>query len=297
MANAAYYSSSYGDVRLFLSAITTDRTRTQVVHELSSGDEHVVQDRGRAPLRTRCTVLFARMREDDLEPLERCRRLQEIVDDQPRIFRHPTSGSYLARIGAFSEQIDSSGQITAELEVIQVAPIEAVAGAGAGALTATGEGAVDAAADALSAELAELDMESPLLEQTKAAVDGWTEDEQVDTRRVLTEVGSLTASLGALAATLEQDIGLWPAYCRTVLLAEAVRAAGDAATSDTAQTFVVHIAAPVALRAVLASVYSADECDARFQQAMALNDIDTPAWLEPGTELLLPQLTAETRRG
>lgn len=295
MPDAVWYKSSFGELRLWLSRISTDRSRTLVVHELSAGDDHVVEDRGRGPVRARCTVLFARMAGDDLDPLERCRRLQAIVDDRPRIFSHPTSGSYLARIGPFTEEVDDTGVITAEIEVVQVAPAEAVATAGAGTIPVTGAGAVSAAADALTAELADVGMTSSLPDDVTSAVDDWTSGDTVNPRQVLTELGSLTSQLGNLADALEGDLGLWAAFKATILLAEAARAAADAATSDTAQTFVVLISAPVALRALLASIYPADEVDDRYVQAMALNDIASPAWLEPGSELLLPQLAAVAR--
>lgn len=292
-----FYESSFGGLRLFLSRISTDRSRTQVVHELSSGSEHVVQDRGAVILRARCTVMFDRMRDDNIAPLDRCRRLQALVDDKPRMFSHPTSGSYLARIGPFTEDIDVNGVITAELEVVQVAAIEAVAPAGAGTIPATGEGAVTAAADTLTAELEGLGLDSPLPDDAKTAVASWNAGETVNTREVLTQVGSLTSQLGTQADSFDSDIGFWPAFKATVMLSEAVRAAADSATSDTAQTFVIRIASPVALRAVLASTYGAEEADSRYDQALALNDIASPAWLEPGTELVLPQIVAQARSG
>lgn len=297
MPDATWYKSSFGDLRLWLSRISTDRSRDLVVHSPSAGADHVVQDRGPNVVRARCTVLFARMAGDDLDPIERCRRLQAIVDDRPRIFSHPTSGSYLARIGPFTEEVDEFGVITAEIEVVQVAPAEALSPAGAGAIPATGAGAVSAAADALTGELTDVGMTSSLPNKATTAVDGWSSTDTVNPRQVLTELGSITAELGDLADTLEVDLGLWAAFKATILLAEAVRSAADAATSDTAQTFVVLISAPVALRALLGAIYPADEVDDRYAQAMALNDILTPAWLEPGTELLLPQLAAVARIG
>jgi hypothetical protein len=291
-----FYESAYGDVRLFLTKISTDRSRDLVVHPLSTGNEYVVQDRGTtAGQRARCTVLFARMPGDELSPLERCRRLQAVVDDKPRIFRHPSSGSYLARIGPFTEDIDEHGIITAELEVVRIAPIAAVSDAGAGTIPATGEGAVDAAADELAAELADVDIDSLLPLEAKAAVTDWTSTDKVDTRKVLTQVGSLTAKAGAQADALEGDIGLWQAFKSTVLLAQSIRDAAEAATSGSLSTFLLRIASPVALRAVLASVYGADEADARYDEVLALNDLVSPAWIDPGTDLVMPQLTSLAR--
>lgn len=297
MAEVAFYKSSFGDLRLWLTRLSTDRSRNQVVHELSSGDEHVVQDRGRGVVRARCSVLFARMAGDSLSPLERLQALQAIIDDKPRIFSHPTSGSYLARVGPFTEEVDERGVITAEIEVIRVAPIEAVSPAGAGTISIAGSGAVKAAADELRAQLGDINVPSTLPDDAAAAVDSWSETDTVNPRQVLTEVGSLTEQSGELADTLDDDIGAWAAYKAVIVLAEAVRSAADAATASTAQTFTVRIAQPVALRALLQGIYSAEEADTRYDQAMALNDIATPAWLEPGSEIVLPQVTAPPRSG
>ncbi len=296
MAEALFYESSFGSVRLFLSRLSTDRSRTQVVHELSRGNEHVVQDCGQGPVRARGTVRFLYMPADKLSPVERCRALQAEIDDKPRVFRHPISGSYLARIGPFTEDIDGDGIITAEVEIVRVAPIDSLVSPGAGAIAAAGEGAVTSAADALAAELAELGIESSLPAAAKATVDGWNAAETVNTREVLTQVGSMTAQLGDLSETLEDDIEFWEAYKATILLSAQISAAAESVTSaETALTFVVHIGSPRALRAVLASVYPAEEADERYDQVLALNDITSPAWLDAGTQLVLPQPPAQSR--
>lgn len=292
-----FYKSSFGDLRLWLTNISTDRTRDLVEHKLSAGDEHVVQDRGRGIVRARCSVLFASMAGDDLSPLDRCRALQAIVDDKPRVFSHPTSGSYLARIGPFTEVVDERGVITADIEVVRVAPIEGVSPAGAGTISIAGFGAVKAAADELAAQLKDIGIPSTLPDDATAAVDSWSETDLIDPRTVLTQVGSLTSQAGTQADALDDDIDAWSAFKATVLLAEAIRSAADASTASTAQTFVVKIGQPVALRALLAGIYSAEEADARYDQAMALNDLPSPAWLEPGSELVLPQITPPARSG
>src|SRR5206468_915528 len=46
VADAAWYRSSFGELRLWLSRISTDRSRDLVVHSPSAGPDHVVQDRG-----------------------------------------------------------------------------------------------------------------------------------------------------------------------------------------------------------------------------------------------------------
>ncbi len=60
---------------------------------------------------------------------------------------------------------------------------------------------------------------------------------------------------------------------------------------------IVRIGRPMALRSLLATIYGARDVPFRYEQARSLNDIRTPGWLEPGTELRLPQPTVQPRRG
>lgn len=292
-----YYRSSFGGLQLWLNKLSTDRGRTQVVHELSSGDDYVVQDRGRVPQRARGTAMFDWMDGDAIEPLDRLRALQALVDEKPRILSHPVSGSFLARVAAFTEEVDERGVITAELEFIPVSAIAAVAPAAAGGIPATGQGAVQAAAAALAFELEDAGIDSTLPDDAIAAVNSWSDTDLIDPRTVITQTGSLTSQLGAQADELDGDIALWSAFKATVNLAEAVRTAAQAATALSAQNFAMLVGGPVALRAILASVYSAEEADFRYDEVLQLNDIANPAWIEPGTQLLLPLPTPSARSG
>lgn len=286
---ADFYRSSFGDLPLWISRIYTDKSRSQVIHELSAGDDYVVQDRGQAPLKSRVTILFDWMNGDDLAPLDRLRKFTALVDDKPRMFTHPVEGTFLARVGAWNYDVDASGVISGEAELIRVGDVAAVSPAGAGGIPAAGDGAVAAAADALDLELEGIGQPSVLPQQAAAAVDGWAAQGTPNPRDVLTQTGSLTQRLGDQAAGFESDLNDWAAFKATLLLAESVRAAAESATADTASTFVVKIGSTIALRALIASIYGADEADRRYEQAMQLNDIANPAWIEPGTELVLPQ--------
>lgn len=286
---ADFYRSSFGDLPLWISRIYTDKSRSQVIHELSAGDDYVVQDRGQAPLKSRVTILFDWMNGDDLAPLDRLRKFTALVDDKPRLFTHPVEGTFPARVGSWNYDVDSNGVISGEAELIRVGDVVAVSPAGAGSLPAAGGGAVAAAADALDIELEGIGQPSVLPAQAAAAVDGWAAQGTPNPRDVLAQTGSLTEQLGTQAAGFEADLSDWAAFKSTILLAEAVRAAAESATADTASTFVVKIGSTIALRALVASIYGADEADRRYEQAMQLNDIANPAWIEPGTELVLPQ--------
>lgn len=290
-----FYKSSWGDLRLWISRLSTDKSRSQVVHEASEGDGYVVQDRGRAPLRARATILFDWMVGEDLAPLERLRKFNASVDGDARFLSHPVEGSYLARIGDWKYDIDESGVITGEAEFIAVAETVAVAEVGAGGIPASGEGAVADAAAALEVELADIGESSTLPSECATAADSWAASDEPNAREIIAQTGSLTAQLGDRASTYEDDIELWPAYAATVLLSESVRSAADAATADTAQTFVMKIGTSVALRALLASVYGAAEVEAQYTRAMQLNDISNPAWLELGAEIVLALPAAPAR--
>lgn len=290
-----FYKSSFGDLQLWISRLSTTGGRTQVVHDLSIGDDYVVEDKGAALVKARATVMFDWMRDDDLAPIDRARRLLATVDAKPRFFRHPLAGTFLARVGPFEYEINEHGVISADVEFTQITDILAIADAAGSGIPASGEGAVSEAAEALNLELESIGITSTLPADAATAADSWAASEDLNPRDVLTQTGSLTEQLGTQAGELEDDIDAWEAFKTTVLLAEAVRSAAEAATADTAQTFVIKIGTSVALRALLAANYGADEVDLRYTQAMQLNDIANPASLELGQELILPQPTPKRR--
>lgn len=293
-----FYGSRYGATRLFISRLTTTKSRTQVVHELSSGDDHVVQDRGREIVRARAELLFDWMRGDTLTPLDRLNEFKSQVDDEPHIFQHPIEGSFSARVAEFEYVIEGSGPITATCEFIAISEIVDVLPAGAAAIPATGIGAVDSASEKYEDEYAELGLNDIGLGDTsRHTVDAWDASDDVNPRQIFVDTGSLTQQLGDQSSQLEDDIEMWEAFKSTLLLADAVRRAAEAATSDTPTTFAFKSTAPVALRALLASIYGASEVDERYVQAMRLNDIATPALLDVGAELQLPTPTPRARNG
>lgn len=290
-----FYKSSFGGLRLWISRISTDKSRTQIKHELSAGDQFVVQDRGRSLLTARVTVLCDYMDGDDLSPIDRIRKLSSLVDDQPRVFSHPIEGSFLARVGPFTYEIDDKSVITAEVEFTSVDDVVAVAPVTAGTLLGPGAGAVEAAADAMTAELADIGLTSSSPAAAIAAANSWADTDLINPKDVLAKEGSLTQQLGAEADGYDGDMGMWSAFKSTVLLAETVRMAASAATADAPATFFLRTGTPMALRALLTSVYPADQAAERYDQVMSINDILSPAMLDVGSELEMPLPTPGAR--
>lgn len=149
----AFAECSWGTLRLFASQVHTDSGRTQVVHELSSGDRHPVQDRGLRVRRVRLRLQF-----DDfpgqLSPVEAIRALEAAKNTgKAAIFSHPFLGRFLASVGEFNSEVDESSVISAECEFIQEDDDIAVTPTGAASSGTSGESSVTAAATALDTEL------------------------------------------------------------------------------------------------------------------------------------------------
>lgn len=146
----------WGKLRLFASKINTDGTRTLVVHNRSAGDRHTVQDRGLRERRVRCSLQF-----DDFpgqpSPADAARALRAAsVSGQAAIFQHPLEGRFLASIGDFHSEIDENSVISAECEFVQEAEDQAVTPTGSGTGAGAGTASVNAAAEALDTQLANL---------------------------------------------------------------------------------------------------------------------------------------------
>ncbi len=157
MSNASeLLECRWGKLRLFASKINTDGTRTLVVHNRSAGDRHTVQDRGLRERRVRCSLQF-----DDFpgqpSPRDAALALKTAsVSGQAAIFQHPLEGRFLASIGDFHSEIDEHSVISAECEFVQESDDEAVVPVGAGAGSSAGPAAVNAAAEAMDTQLANL---------------------------------------------------------------------------------------------------------------------------------------------
>lgn len=147
------YESSWGSIRLFATDIETEAGRTKVVHDLTSGDVHPVQDRGRRARRVKLKLAFDDFGPAFPKPLEAVRALEAAVaSGQSAMFSHPMLGAYMAGVGDFTWSHDSSDNFTADCELIPDGDVPAISPAGAGTTGVSGEQSVGVAADAFDTE-------------------------------------------------------------------------------------------------------------------------------------------------
>ena len=292
-----FYASSFGTVRIFCSRLSTTEGRNLVVHEMSGGANHVVQDMGARVVVASATLLFDYMNGDTVSPKARLEEFRALVGTE-QVLTHPLNGSYNARVGPFTPEVDEHGSITATVEFTATQIVNDVVPAGAASIPASGEGAVEAAATLMRTELAELELsDDGLSASAEASVNGWNMAETSDPRVVLADTGTYTEKLGRQADTLSGDLDKYSAFKATVLFADAVRSAAAAVSSGIDQTFVYRVAVPTALRTILAAEFGAEAVDYFYGLTMKLNDIVTPGLLPEGTTLALPFASSAVRNG
>lgn len=248
------YECSWGSIRLFATDIQTESGRTKVVHDLTNGDVHPVQDRGRKARRAKLKLVF-----DEFAgfpaPLEAVRTLESaLASGQSAMFSHPLLGSYMAGVGDFEWQHDSSDNFTADCEFIPDGDVPAISPAGAGTTGISGEQAVGVAADAFDTEsrkvmtdeeiraILEDDSGVTISEDAKVSVASWAAPEDILDRDELlakTRIGDLNrriASTQASAIQIRQQLENDAALAQKALKsaqdkAQAARAVAVAAAS------------------------------------------------------------------
>lgn len=291
-----FYEASFGGVRLWISNIQTSGAgRGLVVHEPSAGPAFGLSDRGPDLLVSRCSLLFDDMLGEGVSAAERFREFKGQIDDKPRVFRHPLQGSFVARISELTYTIDPTG-ISAECTITQDTSFPAVSESGPGGALATGQGAVAASAAAARAQYKEIGLDTSVIDETEATVDGWNATATpVNPKDVVSKTSSLSTRLTDVASSLEDDLEAWSSFTATMLLVEDLRAASEASIADTASTFAMQLGTPIAARALVASIYGADEAEARYEQFLRLNTISNPLSLAQGVRYLMPQPSPRER--
>lgn len=286
------YRSAWGTVELWLSKVSTDEGRTLVVQQYTRGNTPSVQNRGNVPKVARCSILFDEMigqKESGQDRLESLIALKEL--GKPQLFTHPIHGTYLAEIGEFTHEVDEFGVITGDASFTAVEDVGAVVVDPIGVSLEGGSAAIDAHADEADAQLAAVDLTSEATSTARGA--GAVFDAATSARDVLVNVGNATERIQRDIENLElaADIALWPAMKALVMLDEATRAAGSQAMGDDSQLMTLRIDQPTSLRRLCAEIYGGGDAQAGYDEAMALNDIRTPARIPAGTELrmLRPQ--------
>lgn len=294
-----YFAVSWGRIPLMIGNVTTDNSRSLVVHDLSSGDAHPLMDRGLRARRTRCALLFDDFG-DGQTSSNRFRQFKAAVDaGAAAIFTHPIDGSYLANVGEFTYDIDENTVVrNATCEFVAAEEIDAVSPSGAGTNGITGEGAVTQAASDLDTALAAVDGQTDVTQAARDAQASWTDSDTVPTRQVLVDTANLSEQLSTMIEDmgLEDDLALWDVYRASIMFGNAVRAAAIAATSEVPTVFVMLIQRPIAVLVLCARTYGGAEAEDRQRQIEALNDLRTPGWLEPGDQILMPTRSVSQSR-
>lgn len=126
-----------------------------------------------------------------------------------------------------------------------------------------------------------------LTADTRASVESWSEAD-VSTRKIMSDVARLSDSIATMIELggFELDLQLWPSFVAAILLGDSIRLAALAATSETANVFVMRILETTALLPLTARVYGGRVAQDRARQVMELNVIPTPGWLDPGDYLM-----------
>lgn len=298
-----FYDVTYGSIRLWCESVSTDNSRTQVVHELAEGDEHPVQDRGRKPGRpVTCELLWIEMPSEADPPQERFLRFKALADAGPeagpQLFVHPVDGAYYANVENFNYTIDEDENISqCSVTFIHAADISQPLAAGAGASIRSGEQSVEDAATSLDDTLIEVGIDSDVPSNAIAAASSWADSEAVPTRQVIVDVAELSTQLASLIEDegLEDDLALWDAYKQTIELGAAVRAAALAALAETPKLTGIYVADSISLLALCVRLYGGGEAEDRARQIAELNDIRTPAWVASGSVVMIPVPSAARR--
>lgn len=293
------YQTTWGRIRLWCSSISTNNSRRQVVHELATGDVHPVQDRGLEARRCTLSLLFDEMPTESASAKERFLAFKAQVDrGDEEIFTHPIDGAYLAKVGECDYEIDEDTNIvSARVEFIATAEIEAVSPAGSGTSSAAGGDAVAARADELNAALESVDISSTVTTDAVAAQEVWATAETVPTRQIIADTAAMSDRLASLIDTegMEDDLALWPAFRAVIMLGDAFRSSALSATSDTPNVFFMRIGATVSLLALCVRIYRGAEAEDRARQVQDLNDLRTPGWIPAGSELIMPAKSSRRR--
>jgi hypothetical protein len=294
------FTVSWGRLTLWCAAVSTTRPRRLVVHQMTGGDDHPVDDRGLSELRTRVSVLFDEFEGEATTPLSRFRELEAAHElGTEAMFTHPIRGSFLAKIGDFSYDLvgDYGTPQNVSVEFVPVDTLETVKPAGFGTSGSVGEGAVSAAADELDAafDAAGIALDEPPTDIGRAAAENWIAGDTVPTRQVIVDTADISARLGVLIDEqgLEDDLALWDVYYATIMFGNATRNAAIAATSEVPAVFTLRVRQVVAILPLMAKIYGGAEAEDRARQVEEMNDIKTPGWFGPG-DLLLPVKTARS---
>jgi hypothetical protein len=299
MAVGDFYDVTWGNVRLWCSSITTDNSRTQVIHELAEGSEHPVQDRGLAPRKVSCSLLFVEMPTESTSAIDRFLAFKAQVDGGEQfLFTHPIDGGYYANVEKFDYTLDEDSNIEgASCTFIKAGTAESPLAAGAGTGNSAGADAVSARAEDFDDELEAVGLSSDVGSDAVDRQEEWSTADSVPTRQVIVDVADLSNRLSTLISDegLEFDLKLFGAYKASIFLGDAIRAAALAALAETPKLTAILIGESVSVWVLCRRIYGGVDTESRVRQVLALNDIRTPAWIDRGSVVVVPIPTRARR--
>lgn len=310
------FSAKFGSVPIDVLTSRDSFRRALVRHEYPRRDGAVIDDEGAGAREVDLLLIFFDPRKplpDDppewssLNHRERFDRfVKEANAGKARELVHPLFGSFPALCESFEAAAGGEGrdQITVTAKFVEqglnpvalsstiAKPIEG----GAAAVDVEAKAAT-AAASALPAEDAELVNETAT--NAAAEVERWDSDPDIDP-------GSITAGLQRTSDDIDTTIRTldllstpngYATYRALSRLHYQVRRAAERARRDAPALISVVNAAGAPLRILLADVYGADRAEAHMPEAMRLNKIPDPTYVEAGTELTLPTPAPLGRQG
>lgn len=285
----------YGGLRIDVLSLSDDVSRALAVHKYVRREGGDVEDLGGEPRTTRCRVLFfeheghadARAQNH----IERFRAFVELVrKGKAQTFTHPITGSYRARVGAFTFDADAErrDQIAVDVEFTEDTTEPAVFELGSGMPLLSGAEEVAAAADAADAEIAAAGLEpSTVGGESISAAESWESDTEKTVREVNLELAGMSNKIAAELDRYEvaTNVDRYPVMTSLQHLNYTLRKAAQAFTDRTPRLIEITVRAPVPLLTLCARTYGGDLASERFDDLMRLNDIHNPARIEAGTVL------------
>lgn len=280
-------TASFGGIEIDVVRVSDDFSRAQAIHVYPGRDGASVEDMGREPRRTPCTIVW-----NGEDCLDRFRAFAEQVDGDPREFVHPLYGAYDARVIEFRAEGRGGDWnfITANVTFIEhsvdVAALAIVE-------DRTGIEQVKVAAAQLDADLSAAGLSSPIGQDAIDTVSGWLTGARRASNEIALELSGLANRIDEAASQLElaTDLERYPVVVSLHLLLSNARRAADAviATAPRLREHTVEVTAP--LLRIAQDLYGAAKAVEKFERLLDLNTIPNPARVEAGTVITVEEAT------
>lgn len=293
------FECSWGGLRLDVQTTQDADGRGLVPFESPGRDGAQLRDMGGEPRVTRCRVVFMQVSDDD-DPMGRFRQFAAMKDEGlTRTFVHPLTGPFEAKVGdfAFSAEAEQRGLVVVECSFHEDSERPAVFKGGPGVQPVSGLVDVEASSSELDDGLVEVEdvtgqkLTTSVGTDALGMVQGWeSAGDGLTARDVTLQLNSFNNQLEDEMDRLDlvTDIDRWPVLEAFNRLKYSVTKAAVSFITLTPRIVEWRPIAPINLFAFCQRTYGADEAEERADQIERLNDLKTPARIEPGTVLRVP---------